>query len=380
MTSVQSSSQVNQSCHILNLPTELLEEVVEWLKPEDLIPLRATCHTIYDTVQQKFVKAHFADKTFVAWFEPSLRVLEQISQHAEFAKSVQIVRFIVLQKCECHEIAHADRYGPVDRSTMKKELSAREMQDQLKDARGKTRITVQWRHTIRQIFQNFERAGAIFTLQIKAGTYSYKPFRFAGRKHWERSLDAVHCWRYDASTPELLNAIMGAASNIRNLQLGDGDEPLFFGGDAWCESLPAQELASSLENLRSLDLRFDANGSDISSFEEYLTVLLASIPQLRKLRFERLWAGTIFDFAKGVTMPCLEEAEFDTCHLIIEEVVAFVERHRESLKLLSISGVNELGDDDAEVEKMILEHLAAEVEGHEVQLVVKDLKDFGPLT
>ncbi len=75
-------------------------------------------------------------------------------------------------------------------------------------------------------------------------------------------------------------------------------------------------------------------------------------------------------------MPSLEEAKLVSCAFGLEDVVAFIKNHRDTLRRLTISEYNFLGEDSSAAETKIKEQLALEDEGHDVHLVVQDLEDM----
>ncbi len=73
-------------------------------------------------------------------------------------------------------------------------------------------------------------------------------------------------------------------------------------------------------------------------------------------------------------MPSLVEAKFVSCAFQVQDVVAFIKNHRDTLRRLTISEYNLLGEDSSAAQTKIREQLALEDEGHNVHLVVQDLE------
>ncbi|EZF74119.1 hypothetical protein H105_04129 [Trichophyton soudanense CBS 452.61] len=82
-----------ESCQysgFLTLPAELLENIVSFLEPEDLLSLRLTCNACYEQTQLYF--AALLTEMKLGFSENSLSKLEAISQDSRFNRRIQSLR------------------------------------------------------------------------------------------------------------------------------------------------------------------------------------------------------------------------------------------------------------------------------------------------
>jgi hypothetical protein len=121
-----------EACHIFSLPFELLEDIVLRLDSEDLVPLRGTCRIFHGMTQQYFAQAYFTDRAFLWWYEPGLKLLEHISRHRDFAKSMKVVRLLVLEVRSSHSLASAECQSWRADATTQAKRREKQAQDRLR--------------------------------------------------------------------------------------------------------------------------------------------------------------------------------------------------------------------------------------------------------
>lgn len=79
---------------LLRLPTELLEAVASEATTNDLLSLRLTCKEIESKVFRVLTTRCFTDRTFVMFCPWNMKVLEKISSHPRFSKSLRSIAFL----------------------------------------------------------------------------------------------------------------------------------------------------------------------------------------------------------------------------------------------------------------------------------------------
>ena len=82
-------------CYFLDLPVELVDMITDLLPSRDLLSLRLSCKTLNTLTLNEVAFAFFQKKTFMLANEESMLVLQQISQHPKFSKTMRRIRFSV---------------------------------------------------------------------------------------------------------------------------------------------------------------------------------------------------------------------------------------------------------------------------------------------
>lgn len=78
---------------LLNLAHELLDDIVKYLPPQDLLQARQACKTLNKMSSLYFAKAFFDNQTFLLSDSMAIRTLREISKREDFARHIETVRF-----------------------------------------------------------------------------------------------------------------------------------------------------------------------------------------------------------------------------------------------------------------------------------------------
>ena len=98
---LRNTSNEGKTKGLLDLPPELVEEIVKWLPDSELPPLRIVCKDLDEISFVRFREAFFSERMFLLSDESSMNALKGISNSQRLAKCVRHVQFSAFD-IECY--------------------------------------------------------------------------------------------------------------------------------------------------------------------------------------------------------------------------------------------------------------------------------------
>ncbi|KAK3658748.1 hypothetical protein LTR56_001619 [Elasticomyces elasticus] len=329
----------NSAAHITNLPTELIETIVERLVYighgmnfiQDMFDFRLTCKAINDKTYEFFAKQAFRNMSVHIDY-PGLQRFGKVSCNPTFANKVERVSIWHRDReCEDHETYETLRETAEDESAEEDERNEAEAHIELAMAEQEQRSFVERSATdgimLTLAFQRMPNIRRIYIRNVRL-----RPKRQQSIRRFETGTgeSATHIW--STVTSSLAHAGLKAREIITDWYGHSESEE---GVSLHALAMPVNLLCSFSE-LRHLDIRLET--TDLQSYKHakrwpsYLAAFLTAASQLEHLRlgFRNDWKDTAALFkvvANSVKLPCLTLFALNYVRCEGHDLHRFLEQH-----------------------------------------------------
>lgn len=333
------------------LPPEVMEEVANHGPAQDLASLRLACREMNDKVIRAFTKECFTDMTFLVQFRRSMQVLETVSEHPIFSKSLKRVRLSL----QCLPNDETDDWQRKESANAKGQYMADAVfvgrrQDQLnqendimlEQKKSYRRLLAEqdkfkWKRSLLQSLSNLKAHGGIALEIISTGGP-----RPCGKKAVQRLLGYKKCLEYfgrgrHSSAIHSLRPALNSTIPLSKLKI-----EIYPDDFRIIVQKERERPDSGLRSLHTLDLTLLFYNKDygvIGDLDGFLAIMPGLVDlkiSMEKRRRPKLNVPGFFaHILRSVSMPGLRSANIDL-PMYLRELIEFIKQYRETLRQVTV--------------------------------------------